>query len=134
MKERKEDQRERKRRAYRLGLRAEGMVSFILFCRGYRILGRRFRTSLGEIDLIVRRGTHFSFFEVKGRSGPAEGGEVLSSFQVRRIRNAASVWLQKEARKGQLPPCWSASLNLVVVYPLYHFFVYGRCFEFSEIL
>ena len=45
-----------RRAAYRHGLAAELAAAALLLAKGYRLLARRYRTPLGEIDLIVRRG------------------------------------------------------------------------------
>jgi len=43
-----------RRVAFRLGL-SESRAAPFLIAKGYRILARRFRTSLGEIDMVARR-------------------------------------------------------------------------------
>ena len=47
---------------------AEGLAAWSLRLRGYRIVARRFRTPLGEIDLIAQRGRLVAFVEVKART------------------------------------------------------------------
>jgi putative endonuclease len=113
MSERNDEARAR-RRAYRWGLYAELMAAAWLRLKGYRILARRFRSPVGEIDLIARRGAHFAFVEVKAR--PA-AGEVLTARQRRRIRRAAEAWLAGASAYGHLPDSFSASFDLVVVRP-----------------
>lgn len=44
-----------RRKAERRGRASESLAAFALILKGYRILGRRVRTPLGEIDLIARR-------------------------------------------------------------------------------
>ena len=46
----------RRRKAERRGKRGEGFAAWLLRLKGYRILARRARTPLGEIDIIARRG------------------------------------------------------------------------------
>jgi putative endonuclease len=56
-----------RRRAFRRGHLAETAAAWLLRCKGYRIVARRVRTPLGEIDLIARRGGTTAFVEVKER-------------------------------------------------------------------
>ena len=102
------------RRAYRWGLHAETIAAVWLRLKGYRILARRFRARVGEIDLIARRGRHFAFIEVKARP---ETGEMLTARQRARIRRAAEAWLAGAGAYGHLPEKFSASFDLVVVRP-----------------
>lgn len=51
----------------RLGRRAERVAAWRLFWRGYRILARNWRCSLGEIDLIALHRGHLVVVEVKAR-------------------------------------------------------------------
>jgi len=41
--------------AFRLGLSAESRAAAFLIAKGFRILARRFRSPLGEIDIVARR-------------------------------------------------------------------------------
>jgi len=103
-----------RRRSYRRGLYAETLAAALLRLKGYRILARRFRAPVGEIDLVARRGAHFAFVEVKAR--PA-AGEVLTARQRTRIRRAAEAWLAAASMRGILPMEFSASFDLIVVRP-----------------
>jgi putative endonuclease len=60
----------RRRKAERRGKRGEGWATWLLRLKGYRILVRRARTPLGEIDIIARRGRVTAFIEVKARDTP----------------------------------------------------------------
>jgi len=86
-------------RAYRLGHVAETMAALLLRCKGYRILERRYRTKVGEIDLIARRGRVLAMVEVKARSpsGGIHAAESLSAKQRRRIERAANTYLANHA-------------------------------------
>lgn len=79
------------------GLRAESIAAFYLRLKAYRIVARRFRTPVGEIDLIARRGRTIAFIEVKARAGEMAALEAVMPRSQDRIRRAAQWWLQQNA-------------------------------------
>ena len=83
----------KKRGTYQDGLWAESVAEIVLRLKGYRILARRYKTSLGEIDLVVRRGKSVAFVEVKKRRTIPEALESLTPAMKRRIINAARHFL-----------------------------------------
>lgn len=95
---------EAKRAAERRGRRAETLALWYLRLKGYRLLARRFRTPVGEVDLIVRRGNTVAFVEVKHRPTDAEASEAATPRGRQRIARAASMWLARnpEAATGTL--------------------------------
>jgi putative endonuclease len=84
----------RKLKAYQAGLEAEDNAATLLEERGFSVLGRRFRSPAGEIDLIAANGSHLSFVEVKARRNLVEAAWAVTPRQQRRIAEAASHWLQ----------------------------------------
>lgn len=82
-----------RRRANRLGARAESLAALWLRLRGYRIAARRFSCPRGEIDLIARRGRVVAFIEVKYRADTASAGEAITAAKRARITAAARAWL-----------------------------------------
>ena len=82
-----------RRRAYRRGHRAEAAAALLFRLKGFRVLARRMRTPLGEIDLIVHRGSLVVFAEVKQRARNAPTLQAISSRQQARIVSAARYWL-----------------------------------------
>jgi putative endonuclease len=83
----------RRRVAFRFGLSAEGRAAALLIAKGYRILARRYRTPLGEIDIIARRRDVLVFVEVKARDNFDEAAEAIGRRQQNRIIGAAQIWL-----------------------------------------
>ncbi|MEQ9815290.1 MAG: YraN family protein, partial [Azospirillaceae bacterium] len=79
----------RRRLAERRGRRAEGVAALWLRLKGYRVLDRRVRTPVGEIDLVLRRGGTLVFAEVKRRVALADGMAAVGPAQRRRIGRAA---------------------------------------------
>jgi putative endonuclease len=83
----------RRRTAFRFGLSAESRAAAFLIAKGYRILARRFRTPLGEIDIVARRRDVLVFVEVKARDNFDEAAEAIGKRQQNRIIGAAQLWL-----------------------------------------
>jgi putative endonuclease len=80
--------------AERRGRRSELLASFILIAKGYRILGRRVRTRLGEIDLVARSpGGIVCFIEVKARDDVTAAVEAVLPRQQARIARAAAQFM-----------------------------------------
>jgi putative endonuclease len=88
--------------AYRHGRFAEHAAAVLLLAKGYRLLGRRYRTPLGEIDLVVKRGRVVAFVEVKARPFAAEALEAVGGGSERRIVAASDLWLAKHPHAAGL--------------------------------
>jgi len=82
-----------RRSAFRFGLSAESRAAALLIAKGYRILARRFRTPLGEIDIVARRRGVLVFVEVKARDSFDTAAEAIGKRQQSRIIAAAQLWL-----------------------------------------
>ncbi len=54
--------------AHLVGLSAESRAAAYLIATGYRIVARRFRTPVGEVDIVARRRDVLVFVEVKARN------------------------------------------------------------------
>jgi putative endonuclease len=82
-----------RRAAETRGRRAETVAAWYLRLKGYRVLARRYKTPVGEIDLVVRRGRQIAFVEVKIRATSDDGLLAVSIASRRRIARAAQLWL-----------------------------------------
>ena len=80
-------------RAYRSGLFAETIAALLLRLKGHRILARRYKTPVGEIDLVALKGRRLAFIEVKRRKTADVAAWTLPARQRRRIGRAAQYWL-----------------------------------------
>jgi putative endonuclease len=89
-----------RRRAERGGRRAERLAAFWLQLKGWKILGRRVRTPVGEVDLVARRGRTVAFVEVKARATEDEAGWALDEWRLRRVAAAAEALAHLYARDG----------------------------------
>lgn len=79
--------------AFRVGISAESRAAAFLIAKGFRILARRWRSPLGEIDIVARRRRLLVFAEVKARPTIDEAAESVNERQRRRIAAAAEIWL-----------------------------------------
>ncbi len=83
----------RREKAYRRGHFAEQFACFALLLKGYSILERRYKTSVGEIDVIASRGNVTIFCEVKARRDYTTAAESISFKQKERISRAADYYM-----------------------------------------
>ena len=82
-----------RRKAYKAGRGAERLAAFWLRLKGYRIVATGYKTPVGEIDLIVKRGGVLAFVEVKVRPTRREAADAISPRQQDRIARAAGWFL-----------------------------------------
>jgi putative endonuclease len=85
--------RDRRVRAYRSGLFAETLAATLLRLKGYTIVVRRYKTPVGEIDLVALKGRRLAFVEVKRRKSAEDAAWTLPAKPRRRIVRAAQYWL-----------------------------------------
>ncbi|WP_297507379.1 YraN family protein [uncultured Caulobacter sp.] len=76
--------------ARRLGRRAEVWAALWLMVKGYRVLGFRLATPLGEIDLLAQRGRVLAVVEVKQRATIEDALDAVTPTQRDRLRRAAA--------------------------------------------
>ena len=79
--------------AFRLGVSAESVAAIFLGAKGYRTIARRWKSPVGEIDLVIKRGGLIVFVEVKARKDFDQAAESVLVRQRRRIVAAAQAWL-----------------------------------------
>ena len=103
----------RRRKAERRGQWAEVAAELVLRLKGYRVLARRYKTPLGEIDLIARRGRRLAFVEVKRRATEDEALEAITPRLRGRVRRAAELWMQRYDPAGR----WEPAFDVVAIVP-----------------
>ena len=106
----------KKRKSYNYGKLSEYIVCVILFFKGYRILKIRYKTKIGEIDIIAKKGGVLSFVEVKARADNSLS-EVLSQRQKKRIVNASKYFISNNSKFSNL----GLSYDLVVFNNIFSF-------------
>lgn len=83
---------------YRFGIMAEYAVIVYLFCTGHKILHRRYKTKIGEVDIIAKRKNYLVAVEVKARKKKVQIGEVVAPRQFKRIVNAMKIFLSRNPK------------------------------------
>jgi putative endonuclease len=111
-----------------LGVLGERCAERWLVARGWRVLGRRFRSGHRDLDLVVGRGDVVAFVEVKARRGRGRGRgqgqpfgspvEAVGWRKQRELVRSAQVWVDRHGRGERT----------------YRFDVIGVVFEGSRVL
>ena len=108
--------------AQQIGKLAEILIYLRYRISGWYLVKWRYRTSFGEIDLIIKRGAFVRFVEVKYRRKFISADSPVSTKQLRRLHNAALF------ATHHLPALQNTSYqcDIVVVTS------WGRCFIFEN--
>jgi len=94
-----------RRRAEARGRRGEWLGAALLQLKGYRILGRRVRTPMGEIDILASKNDVLAVVEVKARPTIREAMDSIPARQRTRLARAA-LWVM-----GQRPELSRATVR-----------------------
>ena len=87
--------------AYLGGHRGEALAAWFLRLKLYRVVQRRYKTPVGEIDLIAERFGTTVFVEVKARSKAVVEAEARQAVNRSRIARAAQYWLARHPGKAE---------------------------------
>lgn len=102
-----------RRRAEARGRRAETIAALWLMAKGYRIIARRYRSPLGELDLVARRGKVLAFVEVKQRAHADDALIAVGPKQQQRLVRAAAAYRARHRVFAELQP----RFDLMVITP-----------------
>ena len=83
----------KRKEAYSRGVKAEKVAAQFLQLKGYKILEHRYKTKLGEIDLIARKGGLLVFAEVKAHKDVEKSLLAVTEKTRRRIEQAALAYI-----------------------------------------
>ncbi len=83
----------KKKAAYTRGVEAEKTAARYLQLKGYKILEYRYKTPVGEIDLIARKGDLIIFAEVKAHKNEEQALYAVTEKSRRRIEAAAGHYI-----------------------------------------
>lgn len=87
----------KKQKAYKQGVISEKLAAVFLRFKGYKILEQRFKTPVGEIDLIARKGKALVMVEVKQRRSIDEALESVTPKMRGRIERAALYYMHRHS-------------------------------------
>ena len=99
--------------AQRRGRFAEYLSALFLIFKGYRVISMRYKTKLGEIDIVARRGNLVAMVEVKARKTVDKAVDSVTRESQKRINNAADLWLARQKDYGRL----SIRFDIIAVCP-----------------
>ncbi len=85
-----------------VGRRGEAAAERRYVAHGYRVVARNWRCRIGELDLVVSRGSTLVICEVKTRRGSGFGGgyEAVDARKRQKLRALAEVFLQQHGGGG----------------------------------
>lgn len=99
--------------AYEQGLEAEKIAAQYFQFKGYKVIERRYKTPVGEVDFVVRKGNVLVFAEVKSYKNEEQALYAITSAARRRIEAAAMHFI---AHNEEVTPC-DMRFDVVVVPP-----------------
>ncbi len=102
-----------RKKAYKYGLVAEFVAVWWLRFKGYRILARRYKTHLGEVDIIASRRDSLVAVEVKARRRGYDLWDVVTERQLQRILKAAMLFVAKNPKFAS----FTVRLDLIIICP-----------------
>lgn len=98
---------------YRSGMMAEWVAAIYLLCKGYKMIGWRTKTPMGEIDLIAQKRGTIVFVEVKARAENDIAVYAVHGRNRNRVERAAHYlsarrpdWLDKNKRFDVVAISW----------------------------
>lgn len=91
----------KRQKAERKGREGERSAALWLQVKGWRILDRRRKTPLGEIDLIAKRGRTIAFIEVKWRATTEQLDYAIDEYRLRRVAAAVEAVAHDYASDGE---------------------------------
>ena len=92
----------KRQQAEQKGRRAEWLAAWLLRFKGYSILETRYKSPVGEVDLIAKKGKTLVFIEVKARKNHEDGLYSITPRQQQRIARAASLYASQKGFTGPI--------------------------------
>lgn len=86
------------RAGYTTGLAAEALCRLALALKFYRVVAMRYKTPVGEIDIVAARGRTLIAVEVKARSTSEDAAAAIQPAQQARIARALQYFVQRHPR------------------------------------
>lgn len=101
------------KKSHQFGIMAEAFAAFYLRMKGYKILAQRFKTPVGEIDLVARRGKIIAFIEVKARDSRDAALTAVTPKMHQRLFRAGEWYITRHPDLSHL----SQRLDLIAIAP-----------------
>ena len=90
--------RRARQKNHRAGIMAEYLALLWLLVKGYMPVAMRYKTPVGEIDIVARRGRTLVFVEVKLRKTVADAAHAVHQKNQSRVLRAAQYFLNHYPR------------------------------------
>tara|TARA_R110002124_G_scaffold129483_1_gene290824 strand:+ start:126189 stop:126587 length:399 start_codon:yes stop_codon:yes gene_type:complete len=87
--------------AYKRGYMVEYIARLYLRCKGYKIIAKNYKTPVGEIDIIARKGRITAFIEVKYRADKTDALYAVPIRTQKRVSRAAEHFIAHNSRYTQ---------------------------------
>lgn len=94
--------RSNRQKAERFGQFGELVAELVLRLNGFGISARRYKTPIGEIDLIARKGSTLVFAEVKTRRTDKGLDAAAEAINTKRITRAAQWYVSRNPELSNL--------------------------------
>lgn len=123
----------RQKRSYQIAEFTGKLAEFLIYLRyllyGFRLIHWRHRTPFSEIDLVMAKGAHIRFIEVKYRTRHHRADSPVTPVQMARLQRAARLTYHK------ISPDETAScqFDIILVRWPYHCHLYENHIDMSQI-
>lgn len=94
---------DQKKKTHDRGIVAEGAAELFLRAKGFDILRRRYKTPVGEIDIIARDDAYLVFVEVKARPSVDDAFLSITPKMRERIHAAAQYFAAEHPQYSDFP-------------------------------
>ena len=99
-----------RQRSHRHGILAEYAACAWLMLKGYRLVVMRYKTPVGEIDVVMRRGKTLAMVEVKARKQFEDAAAAIHHENQSRVMRASQYFIVHHPRYAQLQVRFDAVL------------------------
>lgn len=86
-----------KKQTYQKGMWAENLAELFLKIKGYRIIERRYKTPVGEIDILAMKHAALIAVEVKARDSHDDAAYAVTPKTQNRIARAMDFYLSQHS-------------------------------------
>ncbi len=98
---------------YQKGIWAERLSALMLVLKGYKICKMRYKTYVGEVDIVAKRGNVMVFCEVKYRPDYEQGVNAILPTAQKRIQRTAQIYMSQES----VPETMDMRFDVIIISP-----------------